>query len=364
MARAKGTVTVTFSFDGKRYYVTGKTKKEAEQKAALKKRDLEDGTIRYDNKTLVRDWVAECYDKYTGHQAPKTRSVSRNYANKWIVETIGDMPIGKVRNKDIQGVLNSMEGYSNYTMTRVQQLFHWVFEKAVENEMINRNPCIGTRKLKGTKTKRRAITDEEREQLIKAADEMPKFNYFLIMLYCGCRPSEARELQGRDIEYIKGKPVLHIRGTKTANADRHVPIPQVMMDRLPSVGDYEYIFTTEKGTKLNAQSHQRFWKQCSRIMNINMGCRTDADGHPVEPFPLADDFTPYCLRHTFCTDLAKASVDMRTAQKLMGHSTIQMTADIYTHVDKSMILDTADIMNAYYAINRSNNPDSIIRRVI
>ena len=67
----------------------------------------------------------------------------------------------------------------------------------------------------------------------------------------------------------------------------------------------------------------------------------------VPPLPLAEDFTPYCLRHTYCTDLCKASVDVRTAMKLMGHANISITSDIYTHVDQSEILKAAQKIQAY-----------------
>ena len=70
------------------------------------------------------------------------------------------------------------------------------------------------------------------------------------------------------------------------------------------------------------------------------------------PLPLAEDFVPYCLRHTFCTNLAKAGVDIRTAQKLMGHSNIQMTANIYTHVDDSQIQIAAEKMDLFFAAQK------------
>lgn len=60
----------------------------------------------------------------------------------------------------------------------------------------------------------------------------------------------------------------------------------------------------------------------------------------------AGKFSAY---HTFCTNLAKANVDIRTAQRLMGHSNIQMTANIYTHVDNSQIQVAADKINAFFA---------------
>ena len=62
------------------------------------------------------------------------------------------------------------------------------------------------------------------------------------------------------------------------------------------------------------------------------------------PYPLADDFVPYCLRHTYCTDLQKAGVDVRTAQKLMGHADISTTANIYTHQDDEALIAAAEKM--------------------
>lgn len=52
---------------------------------------------------------------------------------------------------------------------------------------------------------------------------------------------------------------------------------------------------------------------------------------------LSDDLTPYCLRHTFCTDLQKAGVPINVAKELMGHSDISITANIYTHRDNLIL---------------------------
>lgn len=52
---------------------------------------------------------------------------------------------------------------------------------------------------------------------------------------------------------------------------------------------------------------------------------------------VSTDLTPYCLRHTFCTDLQKAGVPLNVAKELMGHSDIQTTANIYTHRDTATL---------------------------
>ena len=75
-----------------------------------------------------------------------------------------------------------------------------------------------------------------------------------------------------------------------------------------------------------------------------MGCRTYRNAL-IPPYPLRDSFVPYELRHTYCSDLAKRGVDIRVAQKLMGHSSISITADIYTHVqDEQVLSDAAKIL--------------------
>jgi site-specific recombinase XerD len=63
--------------------------------------------------------------------------------------------------------------------------------------------------------------------------------------------------------------------------------------------------------------------------------------HLIPPFPLADDFVPYLLRHTYCTDLKKQGVDLRIAKDLMGHADIKTTANIYDHDDGETLIMAA-----------------------
>ena len=65
-----------------------------------------------------------------------------------------------------------------------------------------------------------------------------------------------------------------------------------------------------------------------------MGAKV-VDGQIVKSV-LAPDLTPYCLRHTFCTDLQRAGVPINVAKELMGHANISVTANIYTHRDQKV----------------------------
>lgn len=69
-------------------------------------------------------------------------------------------------------------------------------------------------------------------------------------------------------------------------------------------------------------------------------------------------FDDVMLRHTYATTLYRARVDLRTTQKLMGHSSIQVTADIYTHLEQEDSLHVADKLNEYLSGKSENSAKS------
>ena len=50
--------------------------------------------------------------------------------------------------------------------------------------------------------------------------------------------------------------------------------------------------------------------------------------HPDQPLP---HITPHVFRHTFCTNMANAGMDIKSLQYLMGHSDAGITMNVYTH---------------------------------
>lgn len=336
MPRKKGSVVVTFTFDGKRYSASGKTKKEAAANAALKKKALEEGSVIIESGMLMRDWLEVCYRDYKTGCKEITLQKEREKANKWIVDTIGSKPLKSIKNDDLQKIMNQMDGYSEDHIKKVHRIMIWLFDTAVVNGLINKNPALKLRRPRGTKRSRRSITEAERAVILKVADSDPRFLLFLFMLFCGCRPSEAAELQGRDVILEDGKPLLHIRGTKTKNSDRFVPIEPYLYDRIPKTKKFSYIVTRTDGKQMDAPARAKLWTKFKREMNIAMGARVYRN-QVMPPYPVAPDLEPYCLRHTFCTDLQRKGVDIRVAQVLMGHGSIAMTANIYTHIDSKSV---------------------------
>lgn len=154
-------------------------------------------------------------------------------------------------------------------------------------------------KPKGTKTHRRALTDEERELVRRVIPKKPKYMLYRLMLECGLRPSEAAEAMGSDIVLRNGRPFLHVRGTKTAAADRFVPIPAELYTDIKNTPKSAFLASYEGGGQISEPNRKRVWQSFRRDLNIEMGAKMYRN-KLLEDL-VAPDLVPYCFRHDYCS---------------------------------------------------------------
>lgn len=186
--------------------------------------------------------------------------------------------------------------------------------------------------------------------LMNAVSEPRARVFCALCLYCGLRKEEALGLQWSDIE--KGHLTVRrsmtflsnqqdpIDDLKTKAAHRVIPIPEKLRSILLDTPHLSrYIVPAADGGDMTRSAFTRMWT--THVAS-------------VVPFSLH----PHMLRHTYATTLYRANVDLRTAQKLMGHSSIQVTADIYTHLEQEDSLHVADKLNEYFASDLENSSKS------
>lgn len=334
----------TFTFDGQRYEVAADTLENLYAKKANKLRDLEEGKVRVTSAMTVAAWIDTCIDTYKIGASAKYRSQMKQRLHKHVSGAIGSRQLRSIKPIDLQNILNAQAGKSESHVKKLYQEMCFVFEKAQQNHLLIHNLAENLVRPHGYIHKRRSLTDAERRHFLAVCDRDPRFVLFLLMLKCGCRSKEARDAIGKDIILEDGVPVLHIRGTKSANADRFVPIPLDLYARIKNTPKFANIAQSDAGTYINETTYKRMTERLRREMNLSMGCKTYRN-KLIPPYPLAPDFVPYMLRHTYCTDLQKRGVDIRTAQYLMGHSDISITANIYTHVDMGQVVAAAALIN-------------------
>lgn len=327
---------------GVRHYVRGRTLEEAIiKREELKKKLASEGMAR-SSSALFKDWAVIALDTYKADISHKQRVNIDSRLKNYINPVIGNMPIGKITPLQCQVVVNQGTGKSRSFITSLSQELSFYFDAARKNGMIPKNPAEDIIRPKGYNNKRRSLTPAEREAFIKIAKKHKRFRLFELMLYCGCRPNEAVKVKYEDVVQIDGVSFLHIRGTKTENSDRFVPIPKEVSAMLCKKRLRGCVALTEAGTPHGEKSYRRLTKRLYREMNIALGAKTYRNQIVVPA--LADDFVPYLFRHTYCTDLKKKGVDVRIAKDLMGHADIKTTANIYDHSDGDTLLLAAKQM--------------------
>ena len=263
-----------------------------------------------------------------------------------ILEEIGDLPLKRIKPLQCQQVMNLQVGKSKTQINEVYQALKFIFKYAVANNLIAHDPTENLQKPTGYKNHRRALSATERRYFLSVGLAHQKYIYFMLMLLCGCRPSEAAACLRSDVQLIDGVPFLHIRGTKTAGADRRVPMTPELYDLIRDLTPDVTLARTEQGHRVNENNRRRLWSAYCRDINIAMGCRVYRNAL-IPPYPLASDLVPYCLRHEYCTELARRGVDVRTAQKLMGHASITVTANIYTDLQDDSLVSMAKDVYGY-----------------
>jgi integrase len=348
----------SFHHGGKRYITTGKTKAEAIKKAALKEAALKRGEIGISNNMTVRRWSEEWLETYKkGNVTDKSYSNDKRFITV-LSSAIGNMRLKDVRDIHLQKILNERRGKSRSDVLHLRNIIRAVFRQARISRLIPYDPSESLTLPSAIENKRRSVTESERSWILKTASAHHAGLWVKMMLYCGLRPGELMALQWKDIDFNRGVVRISkakesgkhdIKAPKTDAGNRSVPIPSIYLSELRSVcrSPFEFMFIQKtKDSPLTETSFYCAWHSFLRDMDIAMGAKVYRN--QIIYSLVANDLSPYCLRHTYCTDLEAAGVPINVAKELMGHSDITVTANIYTHKSDRALTDAAQKINAFH----------------
>ncbi len=326
----------TFTYEGKRYDITAHTQEELAAKVALRKKELEAGyeAIR---KRPCNNWCDTWLETYKhGIVSAKTYKNYKVFAG-YVAEEYGSTPLNKITPEQLQSFLNRHNKFSKSYVHKLYITIRQIFRQAKIDGHINKDPAEYLKEPKAAyEGSRRPISKRERDVILEVAKTHRAGAWIKTLLYCGLRPSESVRLQGKHVDL--DRKILFVAGSKTASAHRIVPIPEVLVCDLTGFNRDAYIFTNQAGKPMSEQDIRRTWNSFKRAMNLYLGAKTYRnklieDKIPdLKDSPLDPPLTLYCLRHTYGTDLQDAGVPINVAKDLMGHSKIELTAKIYTHM--------------------------------
>lgn len=300
------------------------------------------------------------------HKAGVTDKVYNDYAGQLthLYKVIGEKKIREVRPSDIKEAYNQYLGRSQSTIRRARLIWVSMFDSAVADGLIRTNPAKDktAQPHKGTSGSHRAVTQEERQLILET--EHPLRPLVMLMLYAGLRRGEALAVNvDEDVDFEAGvirvdkairfdgnAPVL--ADPKTEAGRREVPLIPVLAEILKGMHGLVFgtLEETEDGKKVwkyaTEQKFSRAWESyintLERAENGGLWRRWYgktrehkailAAGGQLPPYK-AVTIRPHDLRHSYCTMLRDAGVDLKVAMEWLGHADEKMILKIYDHTE-------------------------------
>ncbi|MFA6848765.1 MAG: tyrosine-type recombinase/integrase [Selenomonadaceae bacterium] len=296
------------------------------------------------DKTTVSEWIDDYIKLFCTTQRPNTIASYTNTA-KHIKEKIGNKKISDVTVKDVQQLYNSVEAeISPYTAIQVARVLCMAFKKATESKMIHDNPTIYAKKPKKPECEQRVYSTDQIGMLMNSIHDpaSPYRCLFAPILLCvtlGLRRGEALGLKWSD--YKDGK-IWISDALINNNRDKRIDLADVKTHRSNrpiAVGPFIASILTEQ-QQWQASNRQKIGDE---YILSNSIC-TLPGGMPMKPNYLTHRFDMACekakldhirlhdLRHTMASVANAEGIDIKKVSSRLGHSSISITADTYTHM--------------------------------
>lgn len=366
--RKDGRYQARYTFNGKRHTIYGKDLKEVQRKLRDAKYEMDHGIYAKPDRITVDAWYKTWRKEYRENVVRETTIIGNEKCYKHIRPEIGDMKLQMVRPEHIQRILNKMkrEGYSRGYIENTRQTANMIFHQAQMNGIIIINPVEKTVLPKAEDKKgnphRRALTEWEQKVFLECVAERKPFyaDIFYVGFSTGMRVGEINGLEWRDIDFARQE--IHVSGTmikvagkdyykgpvKTGESERTIPMLPEIARRLrrhkveqarlrmmlgdkwvPVKGLEHLVFTTMFGKPLMTLSVGRYIDSTVNAINRAEEKRAAAEHRKPERM---ETFCPHAMRHTFATRALERGIPPKVVQSYLGHSTIDVTMNIYTHV--------------------------------
>ena len=331
-------------------YISAKTKRELEQR----RQEVMDYYIYGTGLSADRLFGEYAVEWYRVRKAPTispaSRESYRTALNKEILPVFGNRNLRAIRPIELQEFMYKFAGCSQTKITIIYATLRGVFSAACQDRILEISPATYLKKPNAkSAAEKRALTESERSALERACKADPNGAYLAVMYYLGVRPGEARGLMWKDFDWdasvvhiqrdIDYKAGATIGALKTVKSKRYVPIPDPLREILhPLRGEPDtFLFCGEiSSAPLAKTTAERMWVGLMHVAGMVVPVSEGENNYRkcdirsrVKPI-----ITPHTLRHNYITLCWESGIDPYTTMKLVGHTSIKTTMDIYTHLSE------------------------------
>jgi phage integrase family protein len=344
-----------------------KTMKEAKQAERNLLLDVEENGLPSNQSDGFQDPTFEelaslWLENYKTTVKPSTFENVKSKVEKMTEEHFKELKLKKITVAYCQRVV--IELSKSYVLyNHYLSVINRIFKYAVLMDILNSNPFDKVIKPKSRQVQRKGnfLTKEELKEFLKLA-QTATLSYFFplvhLMSYTGLRQGEALALKWSDIDFenkritvnktatrIKEKQTLQT--PKTKNSKRVISIDPSTLSILKSWKKDQIKIYFKNGKHFEGEENFIFTNQRAEWVHIHNFIpyfKRFVTDHKLKPI------TPHGLRHTHASLLFSAGVEPKNISDRLGHSTVQITLDLYTHITEEQRTDTVEKLLEYMVI--------------
>lgn len=333
------------------------TKREASAELAKVVSQVTSGDYRDDGRQTLRQYLQAWLERQTedGMRASTARGY-RAYVVNDITPALGDVRLGALTPAHVDGFIRELRrsGRGTTTIRRIHAVLRSALSDAKKRRLVSYNAAIDVEVPADEKGHVEPWEPEELGVFLDAAARHRLGALFEVLAFTGLRRGEACALRWEDIDLERG--VITVRSNlvnvggkivegrpKTRKGERRVDIGQrtigaLMVHKLAQdaeraylasgwMGTTERVFTRPDGTDLSPNYVSViFWRLIDSVRFPDDAGKPDEDRRRLRRIRLHD------LRHGAASMALAAGFDIATVSKKLGHSTISITADTYSHL--------------------------------
>jgi integrase len=342
------------------------SRKEAERELRRLLRTLDTGDHVDPTRLTVREWLATWLNTARQEVSPKTHERYTEIVNHFLTPALGNLPLAKLAPVHIRNAYNGWAtggrrdgkpgGLAPRTRRHIHRILSSALARAVEEQLIARNPCDVFRKRlpKVERQEMTTLTADQSARLLAALRHSHIYWPVLLALATGARRGEVLALRWRNVDLDGGtlRIVESLEQTKAGIRFKSPKTDRARAVTLPS-------FAIEELRRLKREQAEALLTLGVRQTGATLLCAR-ADGEPLQPQSLTHEFPRFLvrlgadfprvrfhdLRHSHATQLLLAGVHPKVAQERLGHSTVTTTLDLYSHVTATMQEDAAAKIDA------------------
>jgi len=319
------------------------TKKEAEKRLSELLHQLDTGTFMRPSKTTLVEYLEKWLSDYAKpNLSPRGFERYAGIIRKHLIPDMGSITLTQLRPEHLQKHYTARlnDGLSARTVRYHHAVIHKALQTAVKWGLVSRNVADGVDMPRARRNEMQTWDEDEIARFLETAKDSPYYALFYTALYTGMRRSELLGFKWGDVDFT---------------------MSQVYVNRsLHHLKDGSYVFTQPKSTRsrrtialspsaiLTLRNHYEKQKLERAMLGISLKdddlVFSQLDGKPLRPNTVTRAWTMLAgragvkvirlhdARHTHASLMLKQGVHPKIVQERLGHASIQMTLDTYSHV--------------------------------